>query len=50
MFPRRLLDLESRLDSRNLDWYVENLDNPVMDYWRVERPGRFVRDAETGAP
>ncbi|MEW2500539.1 hypothetical protein ACQPXB_03185 [Amycolatopsis sp. CA-161197] len=49
-FARRLLDLESRLDSRNLDWYVDNLDNPVMDYWQVERPGRLMRDAETGAP
>ncbi|MFE5096889.1 hypothetical protein ACFRCI_42930 [Streptomyces sp. NPDC056638] len=49
-FSRRLLDLESRLDSRNLGWYSDNLDEPVMDYWRVERPGRLVRDPATGAP
>ncbi|MGW5690908.1 hypothetical protein ACWEWX_08085 [Streptomyces asiaticus] len=49
-FSRRLLDLESRLDSRNLRWYSDNLDEPVLDYWRVERPGRLVRDPVTGAP
>ncbi|MET9915069.1 hypothetical protein ABZZ74_51965 [Streptomyces sp. NPDC006476] len=49
-FSRRLLDLESRIDSRKLGWYSDNFDEPVMDYWRVERPGRLVRDPTTGAP
>jgi hypothetical protein len=49
-FTRRLLDLESRLNSRNVDWYLDNLHEPVMDYWQVERPGRLVRDPATGAP
>jgi hypothetical protein len=50
MFARRLLDLESRIDSTNLDWYLDNLDNEVMDYWAVRRPGRLVRSAGTGSP
>ena len=49
-FFQRLLDIESRIDSRDLDWYVANLDVEVMDYWAVWRPGRLVRSAETGSP
>jgi hypothetical protein len=49
-FTRRLLDLESRIDSGNLDWYVDNLEAEVMDYWAVERPGRLIRLPDTGSP
>jgi hypothetical protein len=49
-FFQRLLDMESRIDSRELDWYVANLDTKVMDYWAVRHPGRLVRSTETGSP
>ncbi|MFJ4923708.1 hypothetical protein [Streptomyces sp. NPDC088725] len=49
-FFQRLLDLESRIESQNVEWYVENFENKVIDYWAVERPGRLKRSPETGSP
>ncbi|MEV6610654.1 hypothetical protein [Kutzneria sp. NPDC051319] len=49
-FFQRLLDMESRIDSRDLGWYTANLDTEAMDYWAVRQPGRLVRSVETGAP
>lgn len=48
-FFRLLLDRESNIDSANLEWYVENLDRDVLDYWAVEHPGRLRRSWQSGA-
>jgi hypothetical protein len=45
-----LLDRESNIDSRLLDWYVANSGLQVVDYWAVEQPGRLRRSPDSGAP
>lgn len=49
-FFRALLDRESNIDSGHMDWYADNLDRPVIDYWAVQGPGRLRRSVDTGAP
>ncbi|MEJ1962189.1 MAG: hypothetical protein WDO56_11855 [Gammaproteobacteria bacterium] len=45
-----LLDFESGIDPRRSAWYRQHLDEPVIDYLTVEKPGRLLRETATGMP
>jgi hypothetical protein len=44
----KLLAMESGLSPSRFDWYVENLNVPVISYVKVSAPGRCLRDPSTG--
>lgn len=48
MFLMKLLAVESGLSPSRFDWYVKNLDVPVIPYVKVSRPGRCLRAPSTG--
>jgi hypothetical protein len=49
-FFRLLLDIESKIDSSDLDQFMAGLHDRTVDYWAVERPGRLSRTWNEGAP
>lgn len=49
-FLGELLAFESGIDLRRHRWYRECFDEPVMDYFQVERCGRIRRDRRSGEP
>lgn len=49
-FFRLLLDVESKIDSADLDQFTTGRDARSVDYWAVAEPGRLTRSWDDGAP
>jgi hypothetical protein len=47
-FLNKLLCFESGIDPKKFDWYIENMDNPIIEYPKVIKPGKIKRDHKTG--
>lgn len=47
-FRAKMLAFESGISADRFDWYVENLDHKIVPYAQVLRPGRCIRDRDTG--
>jgi hypothetical protein len=49
-FFRLLLDVESKIDSADLDQFTTGRQHRSVDYWAVAEPGRLTRTWDEGAP